>query len=130
MRGLTPKEQKAVRTALRFMRLRVGAWVPVAKALHLASDSLEKIVNGRRAVTAGVALSVAKFADVPFDDLIAGRWLSPRVCPHCGHPPDDFDDEDTVAAEPEPAPRFAVFDGGRANEGLNRTKVKKARRRP
>ena len=26
----------------------------------------------------------------------AQRWLSPRVCPHCGHPPDDFADEETI----------------------------------
>jgi hypothetical protein len=25
------------------------------------------------------------------------QWLSARVCPHCGHPPDDFVDEDTIA---------------------------------
>lgn len=33
MNALTTKEQKAVRTALRFLRLRVGAWGPLAKAL-------------------------------------------------------------------------------------------------
>jgi hypothetical protein len=41
MRGLTPKQQKAVRTALRFMRFRVGAWVSLAKALHLATLARE-----------------------------------------------------------------------------------------
>ena len=30
------------------------------------------------------------------DELLAGQWLSPRVCPHCGHPPDDFVDDDTI----------------------------------
>jgi len=25
-----------------------------------------------------------------------GQWLSARVCPHCGHPPNDFVDEETV----------------------------------
>ncbi|HEX2687870.1 MAG TPA: hypothetical protein VHN14_14685 [Kofleriaceae bacterium] len=43
-----------------------------------------------------LALRVARLAGVPMDELLAGRWLSPRVCPHCGHPPDDFVDEETV----------------------------------
>jgi len=95
MNDLTEKEQRAVRTALRFLRLRMGAWAPLAEALRMEMDSLEKIVNGRRNVNAGLALRVARFVDVPIDDLLAGRYLSPRVCPHCGHPPDDFVDEDT-----------------------------------
>jgi hypothetical protein len=43
-------------------------------------------------------------ADIPpgFQDpvhwleLLAGQWLSAQVCSHCGHPPDDFVDEETV----------------------------------
>jgi hypothetical protein len=30
------------------------------------------------------------------DERLAGQWLSPRVCPHCRHPPEDFGDEETV----------------------------------
>jgi hypothetical protein len=30
------------------------------------------------------------------DELLAGQWLLARVCPHCGHPPEDFIDEETV----------------------------------
>lgn len=33
------------------------------------------------------------------DDLLAGALLSPRTCPHCGRPPDDFVDEETVVAD-------------------------------
>lgn len=35
MSDLDEKEQKHVRTALRFLRQRAGTWVAVAKALHL-----------------------------------------------------------------------------------------------
>ena len=96
MNDLNDKEQRHVRTALRFMRLRVSGWAPLGEALGLKPDTLERIANGRRAVTASIAIRMAKLADVTFDDLIGGRWLSPRVCRHCGHPPDDFADEDTV----------------------------------
>jgi hypothetical protein len=40
---------------------------------------------------------VARFAGVSVDDLLAGQWFSARTCPHyCGHPPEDFVDEETI----------------------------------
>ena len=102
MSDLTDKEQKHVRTALRFLRLRVGAWAPIAEGLRFACDTVEKTINGRRPVTPAMALRVARLADVSVDDLLAGRWLSPRTCPHCGHPPDDFTDEETIVEDGGP----------------------------
>lgn len=101
MRGdlLTPKEQKNVRTALRYLRLRAGARVVVAEALRVAEDTIWKVLTGRRNATASMAFRIARVADVSVDDVLAGRWPAPRTCPHCGHPPDDFDDEDTVAGD-------------------------------
>ena len=96
MNDLTTKEQRAVRTALRFLRLRVGAWKPLVKALRYEYDSIQKVAAGKKAVTPALALRVARFAGVAMDDLLAGQWLSARVCPHCGHPPEDFVDEETV----------------------------------
>jgi hypothetical protein len=93
---LTSKEQKAVRTALRFLRLRAGAWKPLVKALRYEYDSIQKVASGNKAVTPALALRVSRFAGISIDELLAGQWLSPRVCPHCGHPPEDFADEDTV----------------------------------
>jgi hypothetical protein len=54
------------------------------------------VATGKRAVTPALALRVARFAGIPMDELLAGQWLSPRVCPHCGHLPEDFVDEETV----------------------------------
>ena len=84
MNDLTAKEQLAVRTALRFLRLRVGAWGPLAKALRYEWDSIQKVATGKRAVTPALALRVARFAGIAMDELLAGQWLSPRVCPHLG----------------------------------------------
>jgi plasmid maintenance system antidote protein VapI len=80
MNDLTNKEQKAVRTALRFLRLRVGAWGPLAKALRYEWDSIQKVTTGKRAVTPALALRVARLAGVGMDELLVGRWLSARVC--------------------------------------------------
>jgi hypothetical protein len=101
MSDLTAREQKAVRTALRFLRLRVGAWGPLAKALRYEWDSIQKVATGKRAVTPALALAlrVARFAGVTMDELLAGQWLSVRVCPHCGHPPEDFVDEETAVED-------------------------------
>jgi len=68
MSDLTAKEQKAVRTALRFLRLRVGAWAPLAKALRYEWDSIQKVATGKKSVTPALALRVARFAGVGMDD--------------------------------------------------------------
>ena len=95
-----------MRTAIRFLRFKVGGWTPVADALHMKADSLGKVVSERRSVTPGLAFAVARLTDVSVDDLLAGRLLSPRTCPHCGRPPDDFETEETVV---EDQPREAVL---------------------
>lgn len=103
---LTDKEQQHVRTALRFMRVRAGGWTMVSEALKMKPDTLDKVVNGRRSVTATLAYSVARLTEVSIDELLAGTLLSARTCRHCGHPPDDFEDEETVV---EDKPREAVL---------------------
>lgn len=77
MNDLTAKEQKAVRTALRFLRLRAGAWAPLAKALRYGYDSIQKVATGRKAVTPALALRVARFAGVGMDELLAGSGSCP-----------------------------------------------------
>ena len=96
-----------MRTAIRFLRFKVGGWQPLADALGLKVDSLVKVTNARgRDVTARLAYSVARLTDVGIDDLLAGALLSPRTCPHCGRPPSDFEDQETVV---EDRPREAVL---------------------
>ncbi len=103
---LTDKEQRHVRTAIRFLRHKVGGWQPLADALDVKADSIGKVLRGARDVTAKLAYSVARLTDVSIDDLLSGALLSPRTCPHCGRPPDDFADELTVV---EDQPREAVL---------------------
>ena len=100
MSDLTAKEQRHVRTALKFLRFRVGGWKAVAEALHLKEDSVQKVAAGG-AVSVNLAFRLARLAEISVDDLLAGAWLSPRVCPHCGRPPEDFEDEETVVEDGE-----------------------------
>jgi hypothetical protein len=100
---LTDREQRSVRTTLLFLRVRAGgAWEPVAKVLHVEEDTIAKVARGRRPVTARLAIRVARLIEVGVDELLAGRHLSSRVCPHCGHPPDDFGDEETAVTDQAP----------------------------
>jgi len=109
---LTEREQRNVRIALRFLRLRTGAWKPIAQALGVERTMAAKVAHGVRLVTAGLALRLARFLDVPFDELLAGTWLSARTCPFCGHPPEDFEDEATVV-EDEKRTGLTVIEGGK-----------------
>lgn len=45
---LTDKEQRHVRTALRFLRNRVGGWKLRADALGMKADSISKVLRGGR----------------------------------------------------------------------------------
>lgn len=54
------------------------------------------MATGKRAMTSARALRVARVVGIPMDELLAGQWLSARVCSHCGQPPEDFTDEETV----------------------------------
>lgn len=94
---LTEKEERNVRAALRFLRYRIGSWEPIARALSKATGTLVKIAGGRRTATPELAYSVARLTRTSLDELLAGTGL--RVCPHCGRPPDDFKDEETVIEE-------------------------------
>ena len=67
---------------------------------------MQKVVAGKKAVTPALARRVARLAGVGMDELLAAQWLSPRTCPHCGHPPEDFVDEETVV---EDSPRDALL---------------------
>lgn len=98
--GLDEKEQNHVRTALRYLRRRYGAWRPVAEALHFGYDTINKTVNGRDTVSVNLAFRVARLAGVPLDDLISGSFV-PGACPKCGHVP-DFADEPTFVEDAPP----------------------------
>jgi hypothetical protein len=84
MSDLTATEQQHVRAALRFMHARYGGWEPVGKALHVNPGTLSQLL-GRRAITASLAVRVARTVGVGVDDLLGGKYPPPGVCPYCGH---------------------------------------------
>jgi hypothetical protein len=94
---LTAREQRAIRATLHVLRLRIGGtWKPLAKVLRYQADSLSKVAAGGTAVTPTLALRLARHVGVSMDALLAGEWLPPGTCPHCGHGPEDFNDEEAT----------------------------------
>jgi hypothetical protein len=76
-------------------------------------DTIAKVAHGKRPVTARLAIRVARLIEDGVDELLTGRHLSSRVCPHCGHPPDDFGNEETAVTSPSPSAGLTVLDGGK-----------------
>jgi len=94
MSDLTLTEQKHVRTAVRYLRRKMGTRAALADALSATCRTIQHVSDGTRSVSASMALRVARLAEVSMDDLLAGRYI-PGACPRCGYAP-DFADERTV----------------------------------
>ncbi len=80
---LTAQEQRNVRAALRFLRVREGGLDRLAKLIRGKKDTLVRM-GGRRPPSAGLAVRLARLAGVPVDDVLCGRFPPPNSCPHCG----------------------------------------------
>jgi hypothetical protein len=80
---LTAEEQKNVRAALRFLRIRIGA-DNLAKLLRAHSATVRLVIAGR-AVSASIAVRTAKLAGVGVDDVLTGKYPPAGTCPHCGY---------------------------------------------
>jgi hypothetical protein len=90
---LTKTEQTNVRTALLFLRTRLGGWGPVAQALQFSRYTLAHMIGGGKTIGPGAAVGVAHLAGVSVDDVLSGRYPAPGTCPHCGHRPDFIEEE-------------------------------------
>lgn len=74
-----------MRGALRFLRLRCGTWAPLAKALGFQPETLPKVANGHKPVSATLVIRIARFAKIGVDELLAGKFPAAGTCPHCGN---------------------------------------------
>jgi hypothetical protein len=63
-----------------------------------------------------MAMSKASLNGRALEMTVASKLRVSRVCPHCGHPPDDFIDEETSVTDRTPSGGLAVLDGGKRGE--------------
>ena len=85
MNDLTQEEQGRVRVAIRFLRIRFGKAVLLAKALRFKPSSIRRVLGGHDMVSPTMVLRVARLAGAGLDDLLAGKYPVKGMCPHCGH---------------------------------------------
>jgi hypothetical protein len=81
---LTPEEQTNVRAAVAFLAKRRGGWKAMCEAMGLDVSTVRHAYRPSGGVSPGMALRVARAAGVPLEDVLAGRWPKPGMCPHCG----------------------------------------------
>lgn len=94
---LTRQEQENVRAVLRVLKVQHDGLGYVAAKMGITGPSLENLLYGRP-IGASTAIRVAKVAGVSVDDVLTGRYPGRLACRHCGHPIDDFSDEETTDA--------------------------------
>ncbi len=81
---LTIEEQKHVRNALIFLRVKLGG-KSLARLLHFDETTIVHVINEHRCVSASMAFRLARVVKVGIEDLLAGKWPEPGTCPQCGY---------------------------------------------
>ena len=84
MIDLTAAEQANVRAGLRYLRVQIGGWKPLARVLGISHKTAANVACGTKGVGAKMAFRLARLAAVSLDDLLAGKYPPAGVCPHCG----------------------------------------------
>ncbi len=87
-RGLSKEQRANVMAALRFLRIRVGTWKMLAKALGFELSTMKNIDKGVNPASVNLAFQVSRLACVLFDDVVSGRYPLAGTCPHCGRGPE------------------------------------------
>jgi hypothetical protein len=96
-----PHEHAHTLAALRFLRVRVGNWALLAKALGFEKNTMFNVKKGTNEVSTNMAYRVSRLAGVPFDDVTSGRYPVKGMCPHCGHVPRPLEVIARLATLPE-----------------------------
>jgi transcriptional regulator with XRE-family HTH domain len=81
---LSPQEKANVKAGIAFLNHRMTL-EELAKVAGLTVDTIKYASSKRGRVSAGVALRIARVAGAPLEDLLAGRWPEPGMCPLCLH---------------------------------------------
>lgn len=81
---LTPEEHANVRTAVRFLRIRLGSAAKLASALKVSQKVVDKACAARGRPSAALAIRAARLAGASVEEVLCGRWPLAGACPHCG----------------------------------------------
>lgn len=84
MARLSSDAQAYVRAYLNYLRVRLGSWRTVERALPIAHGDRIEITTGRRAITSAMAMRIARVFDTSMHHVLTGAALPADTCPHCG----------------------------------------------
>jgi hypothetical protein len=82
--SLSPEEAANVRKALVVLRYRLGSLEALAHALKVEPIMASQGCMPHRRPSAGLAIRAARAAEVPVEEILAGRWPGDGACPLCG----------------------------------------------
>lgn len=85
-RDLTKAEQDNVLAYMRFLRVHLGSWRRVERAVPLSHSFRSEITAGKAPVTSAMAFRIAKVFNVSMYEVLSGTALPPGTCRHCGNP--------------------------------------------
>lgn len=81
---LTPEESTNVLIALEYMVARVGGGQALAYRMGIDRTCVRRALKERPTPGAVIAWELSRVAQVPVEDIIAGKYPPPGSCPHCG----------------------------------------------
>lgn len=79
-RALTSAEQDNTRRAIRCLCKKHGSAEQLRKAIGVAGVTLASML-GKRPVSAGMAIRIARAADAPLAEILSGAWPAVMVRP-------------------------------------------------
>ena len=80
---LTDQERQHVKQALRLLCVRHGGNEAVARAMDISEHMIERATSRRSRPSPGLAIAVARLAEMPVEALLSGEPV-PGRCPTCG----------------------------------------------
>ncbi len=79
----SPEEASRLRAALKNARAIMGTWPCLAAAMYLGREAISAAANGRKRVSAEIAVRLARALGKPLESLYAAPASADR-CPTCG----------------------------------------------
>jgi DNA-binding XRE family transcriptional regulator len=79
--ALTPEQHANVKAAMRALRM---TQAQIAAAAGCSVTAIEKAMSAKGRPAPGLAIHVARLAQVPTDDVLSGAFPKAGHCPRCG----------------------------------------------
>lgn len=73
-----------VGAAMQALKTKLGSWKDLAASIGVSKQTMNRLAHGHTKPSAGLALRLARLAEVPVEDVLSGKYAKAVLCPHCG----------------------------------------------